>query len=345
MSLSETDRAVVENLSKRYPALESFLQPLEPFFHFHPRFEQRLYGKLSEAGPSLESSLRELEQLGVLPGLDPENFDHLITLWSSRLFEVYLDSIGFAPPKTRISSHMPEPVQDLEQLRARCESVDSHYGELDHWESVLQKTCPEFYLFPFLSESQTEGADLACGWGRGTLSLLNRSDRLSLHCCDHSTESLTLLQELASAEKWEGQVQTHSCVITQLPLDNRSMDFVVGFDIFELLPTITLERLLDEVLRICRPSAVLYFKITLNAYRPTLGQVQNFTPRKVQSLFEGREVDGKSMVLRFHDRRVPEHFTFQVTGGVTPPKALSLSSTARSPAKSRAARLSKLRRK
>ena len=333
-------------LSKRFPALQAFLQPLEPFFEFYPRFHKRLYAALSRQDESLEESLGALESQGVLPGLDPENFDQLITLWSSRLFEVYLSSIGFSPPSDRhLSSYLPTPVNDLSGFRERCEFVDSRYGSMDHWESVLQKSCPEFFLFPFLLESQQEGADIACGWGRGTFSLLGRSDSLRLHCCDHSRESLELLETLAAREDWSERIETHACAITALPLTDSSMDFMIGFDIFELLPTATLETLVDEVIRVCRPDAVLYFKITLNAYRPTLGQVQNFTPRKVKSLFEGREVDGKSIVLRFHDRRVPEHFTFQVTDGVTPPRALSLSSTARSPAKSRVARLSRLRRK
>ncbi len=259
---------------------------------------------------------------------------------------MYLSSIGFSPPpETHLSRFLSEPVEDLSTFRERCEFVDSRYGKLDHWESVLQKSCPEFFLFPFLEETQTEGADLACGWGRGTFGVLSQSDGLKLHCCDHSSESLALLKTFADREGWGGRVETHACIITELSLADNSVDFMVGFDIFELMPTGTLESLLDEVLRVCRPKAVLYFKITLNAYRPTLGQVQNFTPRKVRSLFEGRQVDEKSLVLRFHDRRVPEHFTFQVVRGVTPPKALSLSSTARSPAESRAARLSKLRRK
>ena len=346
MGPSEAERQDVEALRKRYPALQAFLQPLEPFFEFYPRFQTRLYSALSQNDSSLETSLGDLESQGILPGLDPDNFDHLIALWSSRLFEVYLDSIGFAPPsETRLKSWLPVPVEDLSSFRERCEFVDSRYGALDHWESVLQKSCPEVFLLPFLQESHKEGADIACGWGRGTFSVLGQSDSLRLHCCDHSSESLGLLETLAAREGWSDRIETHPCLITELPLADSSVDFMIGFDIFELMPDGPLEKLLDEVIRVCRPDAVIYFKITLNAYRPTLGQVQNFTPRKVQSLFEGREVDGKSMVLRFHDRRVPEHFTFQVTDGVRPPKALSLSSTARSPAKSRAARLSKLRRK
>ena len=342
----EADRRYVKTLTERYPALQAFLQPLEPFFEFYPRFQTRLYAALSQTDGSLEASLRDLESQGILPGLDPDNFDHLITLWSSRLFEVYLDSIGFSPPpETRLGSWLPAPTEDLSSFRERCEFVDSRYGTLDHWESVLQKSCPEVFLSPFLRESQREGADIACGWGRGTFSLLGRSDFLKLHCCDHSRESLELLEVLAAREDWSDRIETHPCVITELPLADSAVGFMVGFDIFELMPTGPLQKLLDEVIRVCRPDAVLYFKITLNAYRPTLGQVQNFTPRKVKSLFEGRKVDGKSMVLLFHDRRVPEHFTFQITDGVTPPRALSLSSTARSPAKSRAARLSRLRRK
>ena len=146
----EADRRYVKTLTERYPALQAFLQPLEPFFEFYPRFQTRLYAALSQTDGSLEASLRDLESQGILPGLDPDNFDHLITLWSSRLFEVYLDSIGFSPPpETRLGSWLPAPTEDLSSFRERCEFVDSRYGTLDHWESVLQKSCPEVFLSPF----------------------------------------------------------------------------------------------------------------------------------------------------------------------------------------------------
>ncbi|MFA7479224.1 MAG: class I SAM-dependent methyltransferase [Vulcanimicrobiota bacterium] len=345
MSLEEAEKAKVEALRGQHLALQAFLDPLEPYFAFFPRFQERLYRQFAEAGESLGRSLVSLQSEGILPGLDPENFEHLIVLWSSELYRVYLEAIGFSPPEdVRLSAHLGPPVKDLSAFRERCQGVEGCYGLIDHWESVLQKSCPELYLLPFLSPGQTEGCDLACGWGRGTHTVLARSPALRVKSYDYSPERLRQLYSLAKAEGWNDRVETQACRITELPLAADSIDFMVAADIFELLPETILLKTLDEILRVCRPGAILYFKVTLNAYQPVLGQVQNFSPRKVKELFEGRMSEGKSMVLCFHDLMAAEHFTFQVRNEATPPRVLSLSSAVHSPARSRGARLRKLRR-
>jgi hypothetical protein len=341
MKLTEEELRKVAMMRKTFPSLEAFLEPMEPYFSFFPRFKSRLYRAVATA--ELDDSLRELQKRSILPRFDPTNFEKVTQLWESELFRVYLDAIGFAPPThLALSDTLKEPVKDVVGFRQRCEFVEAQYGLMDHWESVLHKTCPELYLLPFLSADQLEGCDLACGWGRGAITVLLRTPDQKLHCCDASTESLEQLQAFAAREGVADRVETHSCFLPNIPLADDCLDFAVGFDIFELLPDNVLEPLLDDILRVCKLEAVLYFKITLNAFQPTLGQVQNLTPRKVRKLFEGRSVNGKSMRLELHHREASEHFTFRV---VTTPKVESPSSAARSPAESRAARLSKLRRR
>jgi ubiquinone/menaquinone biosynthesis C-methylase UbiE len=330
----------VADLRQKYGSLEAFLQPLEPYFSFFPSFKTRLFKALAAA--PINNSLQSLEENGVLPNLDPSDFGKIVKLWDSDLFRVYLGSIGFAPsPETKLADALKPPVKQVEEFSRRCDQVEALYGIKDHWECVLQKTCPELYLLPYLSDDAREGCDLACGWGRGALTVLLRSRAAKIHCCDSSTESLELLQTLAARNGLENQVVPHTCQLPNLPLEENSQDFAIGFDIFELLPDGVLHPFLDEILRVCKPSAVLYFKITLHAFQPTLGQVQNFTLRRVRTLFEGRSVDGKSMRLELHHRQAPEHFMFRV---IATPRDESPSAVRR-PAESRAARLSKLRRK
>lgn len=121
-----------------------------------------------------------------------------------------------------------------------------------------------------------------------------------------------MLERLAKNDNIDRRIFTHSVDVNSLPLTDDSVDFILGFDIFELLPDEKLYPLLDEMLRIARVGAVSYLKITLHAYQPTLGQVQQFAPRKVRKLFEGRSCHGKRWELLLNDRRAPEHFTFQV---------------------------------
>lgn len=329
---------IVEEQRVRYPALEAFLAPMEQYFCFFPAFKTRLYRSLAQA--SLEDSLVALQSDGILPGLDPNDFPKITQLWNSKLFQTYLGAIGFAPPeKAVLSEVLGPPIQNTAQFQQHSEQIEARYGLLDHWEGVLHKTCPELFLFPFLSAEQKTGCDLACGWGRGALTVLLRSPELFLHCCDSSQSSLKQLEDLAAKENLTERVRCHQCFLPDIPLADDSLDFAVAFDIFELLPDSVLMPFLDEILRVCRLSAVLYFKITLHAYQPVLGQVQNFSPGKVQSLFEGRRVNGKSMRLEHHDRRAREHFTFRVvTTPVEPTQA-------KDKAKSRTARLRGIRRR
>ena len=340
MKATQEELQRVADLREKYGSLEAFLKPMEPYFSFFPSFKGRLFKALASA--PLEQSLRELEDEGVLPDLDPADFGKILTLWDSQLFRVYLGSIGFAPPpQTLLSQKLYPPVQSIDEFRRRCDQVDALYGVKDHWETVLVKTCPELYLLPFLGEATT-GCDLACGWGRGALTVLTRSENTTVTCCDASRESMERLRSLATLDGVVDRVTTLHCHLPELPLADSSQDFAIGFDIFELLPDDVLHRLLDDILRVCKPQATLYFKITLHAYQPTLGQVQNFTPRRVRTLFEGRSVAGKSLRLKLHHQQAPEHFTFRV---VKTPRDESPSSTAHNPAESRAARLSRLRRK
>ncbi len=305
----------IRHLSAEFPTLGAFLDGLEPVFLAWPAFRDRVFDGFRAAGPDvLGKALAQLEALGVRIPVDSRNQRQISALWESDFFRLFLDAVGFFPPENADPGceRLP-PVSGVEQAANRELRLQSLYATSDYWKVNLQRTYPEVFLEPALPESMAPlaGCDLACGWGRATLSLRNRGSRV-LHCCDHSVGNLRALRRFIERSGECGLVTTHCSDIACLPLADDSLDFSIALDLFELLPDESLETVLLELLRCHKPGAALYCKVTLHARAPVLGQVQYFTRDHVIDLFTRFAWRGKRLRVKLSYPLLPEHFTFKV---------------------------------
>ncbi len=306
----------IRRLALAFPALGRFLSELEPVFLAWPAFRTRVHdGFLAADREALRESLVRLEAAGVRIPVDCSSPSQSLALWQSDFFRVFLDAVGFFPPgDANPSAALLPPVSGMDEAIEREQRLQSLYGEEDYWKINLRRTYPELYLEPALADlsGRIVGCDLGCGWGRGTLSLRRRNG-WAVHCCDRSAPNLRTLQQFV--ERGGGrEVTAHCCDLTRLPLADDSLDFSVAADFFELLPDVSLERVLLELLRCHKPGATLYLKVTLHARAPVLGQVQYFTRDHVAALFSRFTWRGKRLRVRLSDPRLPEHFAFDVVG-------------------------------
>ncbi len=194
---------------------------------------------------------------------------------------------------------------------ARAQDLAPQFPSLDYWKYLLKRTYCERFLDPYLGEGPLVGCDLACGWGRGSFALRNYEDRI-VHCCDHSAYNLGLLEKLAANAGLSEVLRPTRCEIFALPFEADTFDFTLAFDIFELLPEHVFGRVLSELLRCNRVGAPIYCKVTLHAFRPSLGQVQDFSHRGVIDRFGKVRHHGKRLKVARSSPRVLEHFTFRV---------------------------------
>lgn len=307
--MEEQIRPLVQEL----PLLGHFLRSLSHLMLELPGLREMLYqGYLEADRAKLAASLSELESKGVLPELDPARSDHVEAMWKSYLFKIFLDACGFYPPEDAdVRQELMEPVESAGQLRKRSAHLNSLFPPLEYWKFLVKRTYPEVFLHPFLGSVKARGCDLACGWGRATLTLRDL-DNLEVHCCDHFPANLERAERLVNNSGIQDRVQFHHCEIDALPFADDELDFTIAFDIFELLTDDLLERVLQELLRCNRVGAVLYCKITMFAYVPNLGQVQSFSPESCLERFTATRLGEKRLVLKHSNLFVPEHYTFQV---------------------------------
>ncbi len=304
---------LLEILSAERPALGVWLDSLSDFFQSLPGLRQRMVEGFAQADVGrLKSSLEELVEKGALPKVDPRDQSQISALWRSYFFTVFLSSIGFYPPDgaNPLDEVLP-PCAAGPALASRVQEVEKLFPGIDFWQWCLKKTFCERFLDPFLPEGPLQGLDLACGWGRATFGLRFYENRL-IHCCDHHRPNLDLLEQLAERAGIRACLKIHHCGLEQLPFEDDSLDFAIAFDIFELLTDETLDRCLTELLRCHRVGAPLYCKVTMRAFRPCLGQVQNFTPPRAALRFRETKAHGKTFKMRHVSSFLPEHLTFQV---------------------------------
>lgn len=313
-----------DKLLREAPALAAFLDSLNDFDLALPGLRQRiLAGFVAADRRLLCDSIVELERLGVFPQFDPRDQAKIEALWESEFFAIFLKSIGFYPERdSRPLQELLDPVGDIHELRERASRLDRMFPATDFWRFALKRSYPEIYLNPHLpaGTDRLAGCDLACGWGRGLLSLRQYENR-HIHCCDRSAANLALLKALGESSGLSGHFTAHRCEVNRLPFDDDFLDFTVACDIFELLTDKLLDEVLQELLRCHKPGAVVYCKATLFARVPSLGQVQFFTPDRVVDSFSRPRHRHKRLELKLWDAMVPEHFTFQVAtiGAVNSP--------------------------
>lgn len=306
------------------PGLETFCDEL--WGNFVPTFAmKKLHSRTSAlmqeqlTPEQLAAELAEWKRWKLVPEPDPANQELVGVLWQSRLFQIFMDAIGFFPPDDiDLRPHMAPLYRDLDELvtvrndlLAKCTRGLLARGTLSYWQVVLKQQAPHLYLEPFLAEGPLQGCDLACGWGRICLTLSEYSER-RIHACDLAESSLSSLKKLARRRELPDVIETHRVDILQLPFEKDFFDFYLAFDIFEHLVSDVLDRCLSEMLRCGKVGAPLYTETPLMCFCPQLTHLQNWTQPELTEAFERLEVDGKRWKLRYYDERLPDHFTFVI---------------------------------
>ncbi|MFN8606461.1 MAG: class I SAM-dependent methyltransferase [Vulcanimicrobiota bacterium] len=307
------------------PGLETFCSEL--WGNWVPQFamkkiQSRASALLEEklTPRELAAELAEWKRWQLVPEPDPGNQELVGVLWQSRLFQVFMEAIGFFPPDdVDLRDYMAPLYADLDELVAlrtdcqiKCSRGAVARGTLVYWQMVLKQQAPHLYLEPFLPKNpELRGCDLACGWGRVCLTLSDYSRR-RIHACDLAESSLISLQKLARRRELPDVIETHRVDILELPFENDFFDFYLAFDIFEHLVNDVLDRCLSEMLRCGKVGAPLYTETPLMCFCPQLTHLQNWTQPELTAAFERLEVDGKGWKLRHYDPRLPDHFTFVI---------------------------------
>ncbi len=173
---------------------------------------------------------------------------------------------------------------------------------------------PEMYLESFLPARRTfpqAGRDLACGWGRASLTLRDYRNR-HVTCCDLTQANLDRLEALAVPAGLLDKITLRRCDVTALPFDDGSFDFFLAFDIFEHLTEEALERCVDEVLRCTKVGCVLYGEIPLHAYCPAVTHIQNFSFDEIVDCVQNRSSHGRRFVLKHYIPKIASHFSFAI---------------------------------
>lgn len=301
-------------LEGEFAGLAGYHQALASYFGVDPSaYRQRIEQGL-ELHPydALVQSCKRWQEVGILPELAVTTDAQVGEVWTNLVFQVFLDAgLDFSPPaEADLGAELPEPVTEFSELRQRRNArlLELKAGA-PYWRAVIGFHAHELYLEPFLLGGSLLGCDLACGWGRASLTMTNWSDRRVLGI-DLSEAGLARYRELAERRGVAGQVETRVGSLEALPLADASVDFFFAFDIFEHMTDPLLDRVLREILRCAKDCAVLYAEIPLLAFCPPLTHLQNFTIESVVERFHATEAHGRTFrVLQYHPE-VSDQFTF-----------------------------------
>lgn len=305
----------IERVEADYPELGDYLQIIAFALAFPPSLlRQRVAAGLDRIG--LETALqacRKWRAAGIFPRFQVETDSQVAAIWDSPFFKVVLeDGLLFYPPATAdLTREIPPPCRDLADQAAR--TLPSLAGD-SYWQYTLYQNFPEFYLEPFLAGATAQplnGCDLACGWGRASLTLRDYHNR-HLLCCDFTPANLDRLQALASRAGLGDKITAIRCDITALPFDDQSLDFFLAFDILEHLTNEALDRCLNEILRCGKPGAVLYTEAPLFSYCPALTHLQNFSYERLVRLLQSRSAYGRRFELLLYQPEIAHHFAFAI---------------------------------
>ena len=308
---------VLDALEGEFPGLDAFFVELSKFFSREPEdFRRRIEKGLDpQQMDRWQKACRDWEEVGVLPDAHKIASDQQVAaVWVNPLFQAVLDhGAEFAPPPGQdLSEHIPEPLEFFDQLGERLrlfrEARDA--GE-PYWKNTLRLVFPELYLQPFLQHRPLSGCDLACGWGRASLTM-HAWEETTITGVDLAEAGLEVYRKSAESLGMADRISTVVGDLTALPLEDDSQDFFLAFDIFEHLTDATLAKVLAEILRTARTGALLYTEIPLHEYFPPITHIQDFSLASVVECFETRELQEKTFRLLCYRPEMPYHFTFKV---------------------------------
>jgi len=314
--MSEAALKKLEEIESDHPGLSDYVAAVQAFLQDPPLdvFRERFAVAISRVGEdTIRKACRQWEKEGILPDVTALTQEQVGALWENVIFTLLLgDCVEFYPPEhVNLADEKPVPCKQLRDLQVR-EAPD--LSSAPYWKKVLYLNFPEFYLEPLLRAPNGRnivGCDLACGWGRASLTLPDYTNR-NIVCCDLAERNLDLLEKLARRAKLAEHVTTKRCDITSLPFPDESFDFFLAFDIFEHLNDHALEQTAHEILRCAKAGAVLYTETPLQAYCLAVTHVQDFTYHSLTSFFRNCSAHGKQFRLGMYIEFIPDQFGFVI---------------------------------
>lgn len=151
--------------------------------------------------------------------------------------------------------------------------TDTAYQDWDkRWQTVEGRKdwlVPEAEVqntLPFLQERKIRDVlDLGCGVGRHSLFLAGEGFRV--HAIDGSQAGVDLLSDRADAE--ELRIDVRCAEMTTLPFENRSMDYVLAWNVIYHGDLSVVKRVISEILRILRPGGLFQGTLLSKRHRDT----------------------------------------------------------------------------
>ena len=307
--------SLLDQLCIDFPGLDLFLAWMATFFQMPPKLIRSRFAQGVETlgATAAHTACGQWQDLDILPQLRARTDPQVAALWQSPLWQVLLEHvIHFAPPAgTDITEHLPPPCPDVDAFLARQIPPLETKG---YWRQSLFLPLHEIYLEPYLDPALSpRGCDLACGWGRATLSLRQAHQR-QMWGCDLSVENLKRFEHLAHIRGLSGSLSTVRATVFDLPFPESYFGFTLVFDILEHLTTKAIHRTLAEILRIVQPGGVVYTEIPLHDYCPPATHLQHFGANDVTELFAAASYSSSSK--RFsplaYDPRIPHARSWRV---------------------------------
>lgn len=306
----------VQGLATAYPGFETLLKALSGYFPV-PRavLDQNLEEALGEK-PYQHwcTCCLDLVDAGVFPDLAVTTDEQVARMWTNDLFTTILErGASFKPPPTiNLAEHLWPPLEHDGQVEGRVRTLLAREATV-YWKRAFGLVFPELFLEPFLRPAKRilVGLDLACGWGRATFNL-RRWDRYRVHAVDLSESGLAELAHQRNLLGLEDKIETTLADIQKLAFPDSSIDFVLAFDIFEHLTDPLLDRVLMEILRVCRFGAVLYCEVPMNDYFPPITHLQSFTPSSFEARLKSLESASKTFEPAHHNIHFPSQRSFMV---------------------------------
>jgi ubiquinone/menaquinone biosynthesis C-methylase UbiE len=311
--------ALLSEAETAYPGLMRYLGDLARYHQMPVQsFVDRLAPGVRRLGRrGLLDECRRFTELGIFPDVDVSRDEQVVAIWQSRLMSEILKYalVFYPPPSADMRAHLPRPATAPHDVMRRP-ILYNPFGSL--WEKQLALTAQEIYLEPFLRERRAavggrplRGADLACGWGRGTFCLRERDD-LHIECCDLSRFSLRILTRLLRNAGLSSLATPVYADVMQLPYADDTFDFFMVYDILEHLTDDKLERVLSEMLRVGQVGAILCSEIPLHSKCLALTHLQDFELQPVLHTVYAPQVNGKKFRLRLYEPAAMHLFTFVI---------------------------------
>ena len=306
--------SLLQQLEAESPGFAALLESLSRYFSLpRLRLDPKLEKALSEKTfAHWQECCVALKEARVFDKLEVTSDAQVGAMWTNELFNCILNrGFDFTPPADIcLRDYLSPPLKEEAAIQERVSEMVQAHPE-SYWQRVFGLVFPEFFLEPYLrpAERILQGVDLACGWGRATFNL-GHWERKKVYAVDLSESGLQWLRSQSEHFGLADKIVVQRQDISELSFADDSMDFILAFDIFEHLTDPTLDRALQEILRVARSGAVLYCEVPLNDYFPPITHLQNFSFFGFLDRMQKTSFGKKTFQLSHVNQFFPGQFSF-----------------------------------